>query len=503
MAGQRPSYLTKSRYINGLSCRKWLWLAFNASDRLPKADESAQRRFDEGRQVGEMARRRFPKGELLPAEVPRENDLRSRKLLKKRVPLFEAGFVHPDGACYSRADVLLPAGRGEWDIVEVKSGGSVEEKNLHDVAFQRYCYAGAGLKIRNCSLLLVNTKYERSGEIDLSQFFLEQDVTDRVGQLESTVEPFVGDLLEISKLRDCPEFGQGEPFHKDETGIHEDDSVWKKHPGSDIWGLYRGGKRTLELLETGVFKISEIPQSVVLKGRQIVQHAAHTSGQTHVDREKIAAFLTKLRYPLHFLDFETFNTAVPLFDRARPYQQIPFQFSVHVVKSPGQKPLHHSHLSMEAEDPRKKLLIALQKSIGPKGSVVAYNQGFEKGVLTNLAALVPEHAKWVDETNERFVDLLVPFREFAYYNPAQSGSASLKAVLPAITGQGYEGFEIANGGQASLAYLSATFGTLDGTRASPAEVEDVRKALERYCGRDTEGLGWIVEKLAEFSRGAD
>jgi hypothetical protein len=284
--------------------------------------------------------------------------------------------------------------------------------------------------------------------------------------------------------------------------VHTNDSVWTEHPGADILGLYRGGRQALELLESGIYRIKDIPKTVALKGKQLIQHQAHASGQTHVDRSKIAAFLDELEYPLYFLDFETFGTAVPLVDGARPYQQIPFQFSVHVVEAPGDKPRHHSHLSLDSVDPRPGLLASLQVALDTDGNVVAYNQAFEKRVLTELAGWLPEHSDWVTKTNARFVDLLAPFRDFAYYNPQQDGSASLKEVLPAITGRGYEGFEIANGGQASIAYLYATFGMPDGKRASSQETEEIRKALEVYCGRDTEGMVWIVEKLAQLAKGS-
>jgi hypothetical protein len=207
-----------------------------------------------------------------------------------------------------------------------------------------------------------------------------------------------------------------------------------------------------------------------------------------------------LTYPLHFLDFETIYPAIPLFDGTRPFQQIPFQFSVHVVEAPGHKPRHYSFLSLEPTDPREELLESLRKVIGPEGQLIAYKQSFEKSRLEELARFLPEHAKWVRDVKGRFVDLLAPFRDFAYYNPAQRGSASLKAVLPAITGYGYDGFAIANGSQASLAYLYAAFGTGDGKKASPQEVGDIRRALERYCGQDTEGMVWIVEKLAELAK---
>jgi hypothetical protein len=500
VARRRQTHLTKTGYVNGLACKKWLWLAFNDPDRLPEAGQSVQFRLDEGRRVGEVARKRYPSGVLLPAEGPRENDRRTRSLLGKRQPLFEAGFLHRDGSCYARADVLLPVGENDWDVIEVKSGGSVQVEYLHDVAFQNYCYDSAGLKVRSSSLLLINTKYERSGEVDPHQLFSRVDITDAVGEVLPGVCTNVRDLLEVTKYRDCPEFGQGEPFHKDEDEVHADDAIWKKHPGADIQALYRGGKQSLALLESGVYRIKDIPRSVTLKGRQAIQYEAHVSDTVHVDRERLAAFVRKLKYPLHFLDFETVGTALPLFEGVRPYQQIPFQFSVHIVERPGEKARHSSFLSMEHHDPREGLLRALREAIGPKGHVVAYNQSFEKGALEGLAQRFPDYKSWVRETNLRFVDLITPFREFAYYSPAQQGSASLKSVLPAITGRGYDGFEIADGTTASLAYFYATFGTLDGKRTSPTAAGRIKEALEQYCGRDTEGMVWIVEKLTELSQ---
>lgn len=500
MSSNRASnYLTKTRYVNGLACAKWLWLDIHARERLPKADESAQFLMDQGRRIGELARERYPDGTLLPPVRPKESDQQSRKLLDKREPLFEAGFLHPNGTCYARADVLVPAGQKEWDVVEVKSGTSVKAEYLHDVAFQRYCYIGAGLEIRDCSLLLIDTAYERSGEVEPLRLFHQVKVTAEVDKISASVEPSVERLLDVARLSACPEFAAGEAYHKDEAGVHADDAIWRAHPGSDILDLYRGGKLAVELLESGVFRIRDIPSSAALRGRQIIQRAAHSSGQVHVDREKLVDFLARLTYPLHFLDFETINPAIPPFDGARPYQQIPFQFSVHVVNAPGHRAVHHSYLATDAADPREKLFAFLRRVIGPTGTIVAYNDPFEKRILADLSSRFPDHRDWVDAASTRFVDLITPFKEFSFYSPAQAGSASLKDVLPAVTGRGYEGFEIANGSQASIAFLAATFGRPDGSHLSSAEVGEIRRALEKYCGRDTEGMVCIIEKLTQLT----
>ena len=498
MSGRVPEFLTKSHYSQGLTCRKWLWLAFNQPDRLTGADEKDLHRFNEGHRIGELARQRFPGGILIEEKDPKANLQRSQELVRERVPLFEAGFLHPDGKSYAKADVLRPVGKDQWDLVEVKSSGSVKDDHLHDVAFQLRCYTGAGLKVRKCSLLLVNTAYVRSGDVDVSALFQEVDVTAGVNALTPKVPGYVKDLLDIIGRETCPEFGKGDPFHKDDLGFHEDDSLWSEHPGSDILDLYRGGQKKLDFLESGIYKIQDIPQGD-LNAKQTLQQEAHLAGKPRVDPKKIAAFLAKLEYPLHFLDFETFQTVVPLFDGVRPYQQVPFQYSLHVVEKPGERPRHHSYLSLAAEDPRSGFAAALWKDLGPRGHIIAWNISFEKGRLKELAAFLPEHTAWTQLADGRFVDLMQPFADFAYYHPRQGGSVSLKAVLPALTGVDYQGLEISDGGMASLAYLQTAWGAEFGSRSADSEAKSTQLALEKYCGQDTEGMVLILEKLEQLA----
>ena len=184
------------------------------------------------------------------------------------------------------------------------------------------------------------------------------------------------------------------------------------------------------------------------------------------------------------MDFETINPAIPLFDGSRPYQQIPFQFSLHVVNSKGSEVEHHEFLYSGSGDPRKEFASSLREVIGSKGSVVVYNQSFEISRLKELALFFPSEKEWIYDVISRMVDLLVVFRGFAYYNPKQEGSASIKKVLPAIVGKDYSSLGIAEGMDASLTYLE-NFGKID----------SIRKDLLEYCKLDTLAMVWIVEKL--------
>ncbi|MDE1869683.1 MAG: DUF2779 domain-containing protein [Candidatus Micrarchaeota archaeon] len=493
------TYLTKSRYITGLKCSKELWLSFNRPEDLPEADGSTQRRFDEGNLVGELAKSLFPKGIDIKERIPLANDRLSRELLLAGKPLFEAGFIHPNGLCYARADILVPAGGSLFDLLEVKSSTSIKEYHLEDIAFQKHCYEGAGLAIRRCFVLHVNNQYKRMGKIDPHAFFTKADVTEEVAKLYPTVPGKIKRLLKITKLKKCPEFGHGEAYHDDPTGVHENDKFWKEHPDMDILHLHRGGSKAIEMLNSGIYMMKDILDHDGLSDKQKIQHKVHQDGNHHIDHKEIAAFLGKLEYPLCFLDFESYATAIPLYDGLRPYQAIPFQFSVHILPKEGASLKHKSFIASGSKDPRKRFLAALKRAIGAKGTIVVYNQSFEQGVLKALGEEFPKEAKWVEGVNLRMVDLLAPFRNFHYYHPHQKGKISLKQVLPALTGKNYDDFEIGNGQDAQLSYLYITHGASDGKKASIAEKRKIRTHLEKYCGQDTEGMVWIVEKLMNLS----
>jgi hypothetical protein len=139
------------------------------------------------------------------------------------------------------------------------------------------------------------------------------------------------------------------------------------------------------------------------------------------------------------------------------------------------------------------LLSKLEEVIGIAGSVVAYNAAFESRLLQDAAEAFPEHRAWIGNVVGRVVDLMAPFRGFSYYHPSQTGSYSIKKVLPALTGMSYDGLDIGEGSQASLMYMESVFGAMEET-----ERQVIRRNLETYCGQDTEGMVRIVEKLNEM-----
>ncbi len=483
--------LTKSKYLYGIQCPMLLWISVNRKELIPVPDAATQYKFDQGHLVGELAKKLYPDGIDIPSDNFMGNINRTKELLNQRKPLFEAGVMV--GNLFSRTDILNPVNEDEWDIIEVKSSTEIKDINLHDVSFQKLCWEESGLKVRKCFLAYINNKYVKNGEINPQELFIVDDITEPVGFKSLDIRDKISGMMEIINLPDCPEAIIG-ACCSDPYDCPLMDTCWAELPEHNVFTLYYGGKKSCELYDRGIVEIADIPKTYKLNDKQQIQLSCVANDNVHIDKEGIKEFLSGLEYPLYLLDFETFSTVIPVYDGTRPYQNIPFQFSLHIQENPGGKLQHHEYLAEGKDDPRPGLLAALHNKIGDAGSIVAYNKSFEENVLKDLALAFPEYSEWINGILPGFVDLLVPFRSFNYYNPLQHGSASIKKVLPAITGSGYEGMAIAKGDDASLAFLDMAYGNL-----ADEEKLQIRNNLLEYCGLDTEAMARIINELYQLS----
>jgi hypothetical protein len=268
---------------------------------------------------------------------------------------------------------------------------------------------------------------------------------------------------------------------------------WAHLPADNVTTLIRAGKKAFEWMERGWTRAVDLPDDE-LSPAQRIQVAALRSGETQIDRAAVRDWLDRLEYPLLFLDFEACSSAIPVYLGTSPYQQLPFQASVHVIEQNGDEPTHAEFLATTPQDPRPALVEFLA-SLPTEGSVVAYHQSYEKGILEGLAQEFTDHAERLLGLRDRLVDLEDPFRQFHYHHPAQRGRSSIKAVLPALTGSSYEGDAISDGQQASREFLRVVHGAVD-----DGERERVLEALRRYCEKDT----WaMVEVLAVLQDAAE
>ena len=501
--------ISKSKYLAGLQCPKLFWTYYKKPEAVPPPDAATQAIFDQGHEVGALAKTLFPGGIEIEGEPWKFADLmaRTREAMKKRVPLYEAAF----GArhAFARADILVPVESEAWDIVEVKSGTEVKPVNILDLSLQRFAAESSGLKIRKCFLMHIDNTYVRRGPVEADRLFAREDVTAAVAGEMKNVEANLRSMLALLERDSSPDAPIG-PHCDDPFLCPLHDACWAFLPVDNPLRVNGFSKEAaFHLIRGGILKIGDMPvierkdaaedsagstglaASLKIGKKQMIQIEAARTGLPFVKTAELRKFLEQLAYPRSYLDFETFQTAVPAYDGTRPYQQVPFQFSLHIVAAPEADPEHHSYLAAGDVDPRPEFLDRLRGCLGEFGPVICYNAAFERGIVEEAVAAAPAFKAWWKKTEKRFVDLLVPFRTFAFYHPAQIGSASLKAVLPAVTGgPGYEGLEICDGSQAAWEYRRITFG-----RVEPDERARVRKQLEEYCGLDTEAMIRVVAAL--------
>lgn len=494
-------HLSKSKYLQGLQCPKLLWTHFNNPELIPAPGAAQQHIFDTGHEVGDLAKQLYPNGvevpmkrDDLPATVRDTRELMQRPAAD-RVPIFEASFLI-DGR-YCRVDVLVPVPDeprqkpDRWDLIEVKSSTRVKDVNINDVAFQFDALTRAEVALRHLYLMHVNTGYVRGEEFDIQQFFHLEDITARALGLRAYVPSAVDKMLRIVTGPD-----PDTPIGKRCTTPYTCPLIphcWSVLPEDNVTDLYYSGARAFALLDEGIFSIADVPDSR-LTPQQRIQKQTVVSGTAHTEPEALRAWLDELVYPLYHLDFETMNPAVPPFAGLRPYQQVPFQFSLHIQDTPGAEPRHVEFLAQEAVDPRPGVAEALH-AIGDRGTVLAWSMGFEKGVLNDLAEVFPAEAEWLAGVNDRMVDLIVPFRRFWYYHPDQRGSCSLKAVLPAVTALSYNKLAIADGNHASRAYAEVVYG-----RVAPELKDRVMAQLSAYCRLDTLAMVEILGAVIAAAR---
>ncbi len=484
--------LTKSKYLNGIQCLKYLWFVYHDKEKIPPFDDETQFRFSEGEKIGNLAKKLFPNGVDIPYHGFKENLNLTRDNISKRLPLFEPSFMINN--CYARVDILNPVGDDEWDLIEVKSSTAVKEINVHDVSFQKYCLEKAGIKIRNCYLMYINNSYIRDGDIDPSKLFTQSDITSQVDEIfpevQGRVEVMKRVILNIDRnVVDIP-IGTycAKPY-----ACPMKEHCWKHIPEHSIFNIYRVGKKAFTLYENNILKFTDVPSNIKLSEKQKIQLDVETNKDLYINEEKIVDFFSQLKFPLYLMDFETYNSAIPKFDSMKPYQQIPFQFSVHRIDSWGAQPVHTSYIHKENSDSRDNFLMNLKECLGEDGSIIVYNQSFEIRILKDLIEKNPEMSIWLDGVLPRIVDLLIPFRNFDLYHYNQNGSCSIKYVLPSFTDESYSSMNIANGAMASLEYFNAVF-----NNKTFFEQEEVFRNLEEYCGLDTIGMLWIMEKMKDL-----
>lgn len=493
-------WLTKSDYMKFLIHPAYLWLQKNDKDKLPPFDAAGQAAVDQGNLLENYAQKLYPKGVEIKAKDMFDGIDQTERVLRASVEggLFFQPAVLTARKLYARADVLKQNDDGSWDIHEIKSATKPKADYAHDLAFQKITFEEAGYDIRRTYLVHINSSYVRDGDIDAKQLFRSVNLTSRVDAILPQTRKNIQIAKKLISSVECPD---DDPIHSGNYYAWRDiyRHIYPELPQDCIYNLTRLSVPQLnQLREKGITRLADIPSNIELKPQQIAQLASIKAGAPTFKATKIATSLNKLTFPLYFFDYETVFPGLPAYDGTRPYQQVPFQYSLHILRAPGKKLEHREFLATGADNPMPKLLKQLLEDLGPSGSVIVWNKSFEMSVNRAMAEHYPECKEFLYGLNKRVYDLMEIFSNNLYADQRFLGSASIKKVLPALVPElSYEDLEIGEGGTASLLWQQTALGQITG-----ADADKIHKNLKIYCGQDTLAMVKIYEFLLDVAKKA-
>jgi hypothetical protein len=471
-----------------MECPVYLWLSKHRPDLIPENTLETERRFKIGREVDLFSRQLFPGGIEIEG-FNREGWQNTKKQMAGSAKvLFQPTAVADQLTC--RADILTRNNKvGGWDINEVKMAASVKEDHIYDVSFQRICFENADIRIGRTRLVHINREYVRHGEIEPEKLFVAEDITKEVENKLPEVKEEIKHALEV-------------------VGWRKELDAWLLASCGnpricEFIQYYCEGIRGVPLIASGlpIKHLLWLLNRGILKPKDFSKELLASIGFepevpfTHIDAPAIQKELTRLRYPLYFLDYETYGHIVPIppFDGYRPYQNMPFQYSLMVKKSPTESVKSMSFLARTFSDPVQELVERLQKDLGPKGTIIVWNESFEKGCNEDMGKVHPQYAKFLASLNKRIFDLMLIFKHNRklYTKSEFHGSASLKNVLPVLCPElSYTSLAIQEGGEASASWPVLTKGDI-----SKFEKDKLASDMLTYCKRDTEAMVCILEQL--------
>ncbi|MGK0255698.1 MAG: hypothetical protein ACI81I_000304 [Arcobacteraceae bacterium] len=488
--------LSKSLYTKGIQCQKALWLKKYNKDVLSTPDDSALARFETGNVVGDLACELFPNGIKMPytRNFSEMIENTTKYIAKGYKYIYEATFSF-DGILVL-VDVLEIQEDGV-SIYEVKSSTSVKDIYLHDTSIQYYVLSQLGFTIKTANVVHINSSYVRGDTLSLDELFTVANVSLEAVALQENIPSILKEFETVlaDKINE-PNIHIGKhcnnPYECDAK-----DYCWKVQrdiPSYSMFSIFNlGSKKQIELYSLGIVKIEDILNDFAMTTNQKNAVQNYKSKETFINKEKIKEFVDTLTYPIYHLDFETFQQAIPQYKGISPYQQIPFQYSLHIEQEDGTLE-HKEFLALDGIDPRVQIAKRLCEDIPSEVTVLAYNMSFEKGVIFKLAITNPTLTTHLLSINENMKDLMVPFQQKFYVTPSMYGSYSIKYVLPALSPEFAKAYEeldgIQNGGQAMNAFANMN-------KMEEGEKQKMRTALLEYCKLDTMAMVQVLKKLKE------
>lgn len=506
-------YLNKTRIKQGLQCQKSLYLQIYKPEWAKPLNRWII--FDQGQKVHHEAYKKFLGHVLITASNSKQAQAKTKQAIKDQAPFVcEAFFSNNELGV--RVDVLQIQ-KNYWNIIEVKFSSVVKKDHVWDVAVQKYILEKMNYKIQKCFVMYVNKDCVYP---HLENLFIQEDVTENVDYLQKSVSELEDRLKNTLSQNQIPQVPIGPYCHKPYP-CRFISHCWKNLPSPSVFDIPGIGDIAWDFYNEGQVKLSQIPQTA-LSNRQKIYQSVHLEKSFYIDKKKIKKEIELWNWPLYYLDFETISSPIPKFDRSKPFQQIPFQFSLFKQDKkiePRQKIFTHykekntkiqksspvdffnqvqsllvekeHYLHTDESDPRYKLVERLISSIGQTGSIVAYYKNFESDRLKELADLFPQFKDHLLDIESRLVDPLPLLQEYVCFREFGS-SWSMKNLAPVLLGEkwNYSKLKVQDGLMAQWA-----FNKMLGMDEEDSEKKEIKENLIKYCRQDVMCLALIVNWL--------
>lgn len=488
--------ITKTDYLEYTYCRKNLWLKKHKPELFEGVELSdfEKKIIEEGNLADEEARSLFPGGILVDSYGDDAVKDTNKYIEKKQKVIFQATFSKEP--FFIRSDILVYNEKlNGYELYEVKASNSIKRKEPHhyinDLAFQKKVIETSGINIIKTGVIHLNKEYKREGKIDYEKLFIIVDLTEEVGESGEVV---AGQMEDIKEYLNMPEENGCQCLYRGRNNHCTTFSYSNPEvPDYSVHDINRiGGSKKIfyDWIDKRIFALKDIPNPEVLKGSKRAQYEACLSGLPIIDREAIKNMLNDLEFPLYFFDYEGFVSAIPMFNGFRAYEQVPFQYSLHIMQEDGSLEHREFLITNPQGNLTKPLVDRISKDIDTKGTVIAWYSSYEKQRNDKLADLHPEYANFLNTINEKMFDLMTIFSSSYYVDPAFKGSSSIKKVLPVIAPElTYKNLNISKGDQASERWER-----MISKNTPQKEKELIKKDLLEYCKLDT----WAMVKIYQF-----
>ena len=494
------NFITKTIYLQFVACAKNTWLQLNKPElkSMFALSDFEQSLLAKGNLVELWARKLFPNGILISKFGEEAAEITRTYLAEKKPVIFQSTFI--SGPFFAKNDVLEYDAENEaWNLYEIKGTNTLDENensvdHIEDATFQFVVLQELGIKVGQVYVIHLNKQYIRGDEIEVADLFIKENVSasvrERAEQTRARMKMAAEILLQKDeKAIECQCLYLGRSNHCSTFKYS-----YPEIPEYSVHDLSRIGnskKKLASLVDSLIFDIGEISDISSFSEIQQNQISVYKSQIPIIDLPAIKQELNSLVYPLYFLDYETYPPAIPLFKGFKPYQQIPFQFSLHVLKSPEAELEHFEYLHLEASDPSLSIISKLKEAIGSSGNIIVWNKKFEKGINSALAERHQAEAAFLNDVNERVYDLMDIFQKQFYVHPGFKGKISIKNILPVLVPElSYKNLAIQKGDAAMEAWYNMIF-----KDTVKAEKQIIAENLLRYCELDTYAMYAIWEKL--------